>query len=59
MTKRLLKQKGVEYKEVSLTDESAVEKIKEMGYLQAPVVITEDGVHWSGFRPDLINQHLA
>ncbi len=34
-------------------DESALEHVKSLGYLQAPVVVTDDD-HWSGFRPDKI-----
>ena len=30
--------------------------VKELGHLQAPVVVTADGEHWSGFRPDLLDQ---
>lgn len=35
------------------TDPAALEQVKTLGYLQAPVVITDAG-HWSGFRPDKI-----
>ncbi len=34
-------------------DESAMKKVMDMGYRQAPVVIAGDE-HWSGFRPDKI-----
>ena len=34
-------------------DEKALEMVKSLGYLQAPVVITDDD-HWAGFRPDKI-----
>lgn len=46
-----------EYVDVSEVPE-AVDFIKELGYLQAPVVVTE-GEHWSGFRPDLIAKYLT
>jgi glutaredoxin-like protein NrdH len=36
-------------------DETALETVKELGYLQAPVVVTDDE-HWSGFRPDKISE---
>ena len=36
-------------------DQTALETVKELGYLQAPVVVT-DGDHWSGFRPDKIDE---
>lgn len=48
-------------------DEKSLEHIKELGYLQAPVVVPsfdkiivdekgERVVHWSGYRPDLLDQ---
>lgn len=53
-TYRALDKRGVAYDVVDVTeDAAALERIKELGYLQAPVVITEDD-HWSGFRPDKI-----
>ena len=59
MTKRELGKRGVEFEEKRMDlDESYLEKAKEMGYLQAPVVILPDGTHWSGFRPDLIAKHF-
>lgn len=59
MTKRELGKRGVEFEEKRMDlDESYLAKAKEMGYLQAPVVILPDGTSWSGFRPDLIAQHL-
>jgi len=36
-------------------DERALEQVKKLGYLQAPVIVTEWD-HWSGFRQDKINQ---
>jgi glutaredoxin-like protein NrdH len=53
-TYRALDNKGIQYEvhDVS-TDESALEHVKSLGYLQAPVVVTDDD-HWSGFRPDKI-----
>lgn len=59
MTKRELKKRGVEFEEKRMDlDDSLLEQAKEMGYLQAPVVIAPDGISWSGFRPDLIAKHL-
>lgn len=53
-TYRALDNKQIPYetRDVS-TDEAALERVKALGYLQAPVVIT-DVDHWSGFRPDKI-----
>ena len=54
-TCRALDDKGVEYDVVDMSvDPDALEKVKALGHLQAPVVITPEGEHWSGFRPDLI-----
>ena len=53
-TYRALDSKGIEYEVLDLSqDESALAAVKELGYLQAPVVITDED-HWSGFRPDKI-----
>jgi len=53
-TYRALDNKGIEYEvhDVSI-DEAALDHVKSLGYLQAPVVVTDDD-HWSGFRPDKI-----
>ena len=54
-TYRKLDDMGVEYTVVDMTqDPKALEAVKEMGHLQAPVVVAPDGTHWSGFRPDLL-----
>lgn len=53
-TKRDLTRHGLRYQLVDVTtDEEALERIKDLGYKQAPVVIAGDD-HWSGFRPDKI-----
>jgi len=58
-TYRALDNKGIEYKVLDLSvDENALEAVKALGYLQAPVVITDED-HWSGFRPDKINALAA
>ena len=55
-TYRALDNKGLEYEILDLSvDETALEAVKALGYLQAPVVITDED-HWSGFRPDKINE---
>jgi glutaredoxin-like protein NrdH len=53
-TYRALDKQGIEYEifDVSV-DEKALETVKALGYLQAPVVVTDDDP-WSGFRPDKI-----
>lgn len=48
----------VEYTIVDLSEDGeALDVVKALGYLQAPVVVTDDD-HWSGFRPDKL-AHLV
>ncbi|GAA3599625.1 glutaredoxin-like protein NrdH [Klugiella xanthotipulae] len=55
-TYRALDSKGIDYEILDLSvDEKALETVKELGYLQAPVVVADDE-HWSGFRPDKIDE---
>lgn len=55
---RALDSKGIDYQVVDMSqDADALERVKALGYLQAPVVITDED-HWSGFRPDKIDQSL-
>lgn len=55
-TYRALDSKGIDYKVVDLSeDDKALDAVKALGYLQAPVVVTGSD-HWSGFRPDKIAQ---
>lgn len=54
-TYRALDAAGITYETVDLTQSAtSLDQVKALGYLQAPVVITDDGEHWSGFRPDKI-----
>lgn len=58
-TIRALEKKGISYRVVDVaSDADALERVRALGYMQAPVVITSDNDHWSGFRPDKI-QELA
>ncbi|GAB3558888.1 glutaredoxin-like protein NrdH [Spelaeicoccus albus] len=53
-TYRALDGKGISYKTVDISEDlNALDVVKAMGYMQAPVVVT-DNDHWSGFRPDKI-----
>lgn len=55
-TERALKSKGIEYVTIDLgEDAEALVEVKKLGYMQAPVVITDEE-HWSGFRPDKIDE---
>ncbi|GAB2461308.1 hypothetical protein GCM10007967_14320 [Xylanimonas ulmi] len=54
-TARALTKKGVALVKVDVSDDAeALELARGLGYLQVPVVVTPDGEHWSGFRPDRI-----
>ena len=53
-TVRALDKKGIEYKVVDMSqDIDALERVRALGYMQAPVVMAGSD-HWSGFRPDKI-----
>ncbi|WP_285724429.1 glutaredoxin-like protein NrdH [Psychromicrobium xiongbiense] len=53
-TYRALDRKGITYHSVDVSqDPAALERVRALGYLQAPVVVTDED-HWSGFRPDKI-----
>ncbi len=53
-TVRALDKKGIEYDVIDMSqDMDALERVRALGYMQAPVVMTEAD-HWSGFRPDKI-----
>ena len=54
-TFRALDKAGLPYQVVDVSmDAKALDHIKALGYMQAPVVVT-DTDHWSGFRPDKIS----
>lgn len=53
-TYRALDKKGIKYRKVDIsTDVKALDYVRSLGYMQAPVVVTAND-HWSGFRPDKI-----
>lgn len=56
MTYKELDRRGIDYVSVDVSqDETAGPMLREKyGYTQAPVVVVDDGRHWSGFRPDKI-----
>lgn len=52
---------GVDYDEINIREVEAAREyvVEDLGYMQAPVVVVEDGTgedHWSGFNPDQINR---
>lgn len=55
-TVRALDNASLPYQTVDVSnDPDALESLKQLGYMQAPVVVTERG-HWSGFQPDKIRE---
>jgi len=58
-TKRMMDKLGVYYETVDIVDNPAeLDKLIEMGYKAAPVVVTEND-SWSGFNPDKITALAA
>lgn len=56
-TFRTLNQKGIAYESVDISsDPEALEQVRDLGYMQAPVVVTSEGDHWSGYRPDKLEE---
>lgn len=53
-TKRMFKASGIEYSELDAIEN--LDYLKGLGHLQAPVVVTDSGQHWSGFQPDKIKE---
>lgn len=57
-TYKAFDRRGVGYNVVDITkDADAYAKVKDLGYMQAPVVVVErEGSlsHWSGFQPEKI-----
>jgi len=55
-TKRKLDELGVEYDTIDLlTTEGALEKVRALGFQQAPIVIT-DSDSWSGYQPERLSK---
>ena len=60
MTKRLMDKIGVEYSTVDIVENpEEMQKLIDMGYRAAPVVMTEEGESWAGFQPDKITALAA
>lgn len=58
-TYRALDKRGIAYTSVDISkDRAAQEMVRDLGYMQAPVVIAGD-THWSGYSPDRIAKLAA
>ena len=63
-TKKYLSERHTKFETVDLsTDELALAAVKDLGYMQAPVVFVRypngSESHWSGFRPDKLDGFVA
>lgn len=55
-TKRAMESRGFAFELINLDQHpEAADDLREKGYRQLPVVVTEQE-SWSGFRPDMINR---
>lgn len=53
-TERLMEKHNINYERIPLGEDlEALERLKAEGYMQAPIVETDEET-WSGFRPDKI-----
>lgn len=58
-TYRALDKQGLEYTIVDISsDDIALDYVKSLGHMQAPVVVVGTE-HWSGYRPDRIRALAA
>jgi glutaredoxin-like protein NrdH len=57
--KRRLAEKNIEFQELSVTEDGNLALAKELGFLQVPVLILEDGTAVGGYRPDVIDKLVA
>lgn len=60
MTKRLMDKMGIQYDTINISEDAdALNKLIELGYKAAPVVMTDSGDSWAGFQPDKIGDLAA
>lgn len=60
MTYRLFIELGIDIVITNVVENTeALARVAELGYMQAPVTITNDGNHWSGFDADRIKDYAA
>ena len=52
--KRKLVECGVEFVELSVVEDVNLVRVKELGFLQVPVLVLPDGSAVGGFRPDVV-----
>lgn len=56
-TKLHMKRKGIDFEEVRLDETPGLaDKVRELGFTMAPVVLVDDEDVWDGYRSDAIDQ---
>ncbi|CAH1856055.1 glutaredoxin-like protein NrdH [Convivina praedatoris] len=59
MTKKFLDQKGIEYQEINISQETQyIDQLREKGFRQTPVVMSGE-LNFSGFRPSELEKIQA
>lgn len=59
-TKSMLTRLEVAYEEIDMTrDPAAMKMVMSLGHRSAPVVMTEDGRSWAGFKRDKIESLVS
>lgn len=60
-TYRALDAQGIDYRKIEVpeNDEETRDELRELGFMQFPVVWAPGVGHWSGFRPDKIAEAAA
>jgi glutaredoxin-like protein NrdH len=57
LTKMQMDRRGIMFEEVRLDEQPELaEKVRELGFTQAPVVLVDDDDIWDGFRSEAIDQ---
>ena len=52
-TKKTLDKMGLSYNVVDITEDAAAyDKVVSMGFMSAPVVVTDEGGSWAGYQPE-------
>ena len=56
-TKLAMNRRGIQFEEIRLDEHPEVaEKVRELGFTMAPVVLVDDDDVWEGFRSEAIDQ---
>ena len=60
MTKRFLNEHGADFNEINLSDHpELIDELKQAGFAATPIIKTDTGVSFTGFRPDNLRQLLG